>query len=137
MTDPYPTGMTVDAHGNVYANDLTSATFGSNGGVDSFTTVGLGPNGSAQLQAPIVASGPTSQLQNMATGPYAGGTALYVLCSNGVEVFPVTNTGFAASLMTPAETIALPVGGTSIVGNGDGRMWLLLSDGSLDALPPQ
>jgi len=137
MFDSYPTGMTVDAHDNVYANDVTSATFGSNGGVDSFTTVSAGPNGSAQLQAPIVATGPTYQLQNMATGPYAGGTALYVVCSNGVEVFPVTNTGFAASLMAPAETISLPTAGTSIVANGDGRMWLLLSDGTLDALPPQ
>ncbi len=137
MTDPYPTGMTVDANGIPYANDTTSATFGSNGGVDSFYILSAGANGSAQLQSPIVSSGPTYQLQNMATGPYAGGTALYALCSNGVEVFPVTSTGFAASLMSPAETLSLPVGGTSIVGNEDGRMWVLLSDGTLDALPPQ
>jgi hypothetical protein len=138
LTDPmYPTGMTVDANGNIYANDTHAATFGGNGGVDSFTTLASAPNGSAQLQAPIVASGPTYQLQNMATGPYAGGSALYVVCGDGIEVFPVTTTGFSGSTMTPAETIALPVAGTSIVGNGDGRMWVLLSDGTLDALPPQ
>jgi hypothetical protein len=138
MTDGvYPTGMTVDANGNIYANDTHSAMYGSNGGVDSFTTLASGPNGSAQLQSPIQSGGPASQLQNMASGPYAGGTALYVACGDGIEVFPVTATGFSGSAMAPAKTIALPTGGTSVVANADGRMWVLLSDGSLDALPPQ
>ena len=133
MTDPYPAGMTVDTGGNVYANDTNSVTFGTAGGV-----VMMGPslgtfNGKAQLNAAISQGGMAGALQNMAVGTYHGNGALFVLCGDGIEVFAAPLTGTE----TPTATLTLPYGTPiGIVANNDGRMWVLMSNGKIEALPP-
>jgi len=136
MTDGYPVGVTVDGSGNIYANDTTSATFGSNGGVVMFSSITSGIVASAQLNSPIVAAGPTYEEQNMTVGAYGAGSALYVVCGNGIEVFSLPMSG---TLNAPVETIPMPSPATavSVAGNHDGRVWVLLSDGSIDVLLPQ
>jgi len=134
MTDGYPVGVAIDASGNIYANDTTSATFGSNGGVVMFSSITSGVVASAKLNAPIVSSGPTYQEQNMTVGAYGAGSALYVVCGDGIEVFALPMSG---TLNAPVETISTPSAAVSVAGNHDGRVWVLLSDGSIDVLPPQ
>jgi hypothetical protein len=134
MTDGYPVGVTVDPSGNIYANDTTSATFGVNGGVAMFSSITSGIVASAKLNAAIVATGPTYQEQNMTVGARGTGSALYVACGDGIEVFALPMTG---TLNAPVETITTPASAVSVAGNHDGRVWVLLSDGSIDVLPPQ
>jgi len=131
VSDPYPYGLTVDASGNVYANDTGLATYGSNGGVDSFTN-NLTLTGRAQLHAGIVTSGPAGAIENMAVATYHGSQALFVACTDGIEVFalPLTTTPSA-----PTATITPAASAVSIVANGDGRIWAILSTGRLEALP--
>jgi hypothetical protein len=132
ITDPYPGGLTVDTSGNVYANDTTSATYGSNGGIDVFSS-SLTETNHIQLASPLVQSGPTGALQNIAIGPYGTSSAVYAVTSAGIEVFAFP---LAASVATPTLTIATPASPVSVVTCADGREWVLLSDGTLDALPP-
>jgi hypothetical protein len=135
LPDPaYPVGVTVDGSGNIYANDTTVATFGTNGGVAMFSSITSGIVASAKLNSPIVANGPTYQEQNMTVGAYGTGSALYVVCGDGIEVFSLPMTG---TLNAPVETIPTPTAAVSVAGNHDGRVWVLLSDGSIEVLPPQ
>jgi hypothetical protein len=134
MFDGDPYGLTVDANGIVYAHDSTSGTFGANGGVDALApTLGATTN-QAHLNAVISTAGPSGALQNMAVGPYGAGSGLYVVAADGIEVFAVPISGS----QTPDATITSPYGtAVSIILNGDGRLWTLLANGKIEALPPQ
>ena len=135
LTDGYPVGVTVDVSGNIYVNDTTSVTFNSvNGGIDMFSSITSGVVASAKLNAPIGVAGPNYQEQNLTVGAYRAGSALYVICGDGIEVFALPMTG---TLNAPVETIPMATSATSIAGNNDGRVWALLSDGSILAFPPQ
>jgi hypothetical protein len=136
MFDPYPYGLTVDGTYGIFANDMTSATFGANGGVDEFDLALSSLTGKAQVNAAIVSSGPAGSLQNMTVGSYNGSPALYVACGDGIEVFGLPLSSSTPS--SPVTTIA-PVAASTAFGlaaNGDGRVWLLLANGQVEALPP-
>ena len=125
----------MDASGNVYANDNTVATFNSaNGGIDMFSSTTSGIVAMAKLNAPIVAAGPNDQEQNLTVGAYRAGSALYVICGDGIEVFALPMTG---TLNAPVETIPMATSAVAVARNNDGRMWSLLSDGSILVLPPR
>jgi|GEM_PF-4655733 len=132
MTDGYPGGLTIDASGNAYANDTTSATYGSNGGIDVFSPSFTKTN-QIQLASVLSQSGPAGALENLAVGPYGSSSALYAVTAAGIEVFAFP---LAATVAAPTTTITVPETPVSIVTCQDGREWVLLSDGTIDALPP-
>jgi hypothetical protein len=59
-----------------------------------------------------------------------------VLCSDGIEIFPTANDGFVTQTESAAATLSLPASGVAMAYNADGRVWVLLSDGTIDVLPP-
>jgi hypothetical protein len=132
MFDTAPGGLTVDTSGNVYANDTISATYGTNGGIDVFNST-LTETNQIFLGSPLLQTGPLGTLQNIAVGPFGTSNAIYAVTAAGIEVFAFP---LAASVPAPTETIALPSPPVSIVTVADGREWVLLADGTLDALPP-
>jgi hypothetical protein len=132
MTDAYPGGLTVDSSGNVYANDTNTTTYTPNGGIDVFSA-NLTKTNTVQLGSALSQSGPSGALENIAVGPYGTSNAIYAVTGAGIEVFAFP---LATAVAAPTKTITLPATPVSIVTAQDGREWVLLTDGTIDALPP-
>ncbi len=133
MTDGDPGGLVIDGSGLVFANDTTVATYGANGGIDGFDA-SLNQLNHIQLASQLSQSGPSGALQNMAIGNWAGGTALFAVTAAGIEVFPMP---LDAAVAGPIDTLTLPQTPVSIVTDAGGREWVLLSNGTIDALPAE